>query len=650
MPSAFITWIFAKSIHNSALLGGRYGMGGGVAYSAWYISFLSAATVGYVLRTKYGYKSLPEAINNTYGPLACLLFMFCVLFRLFNEVWSNATVVGQFYGRVGTSGYWGAAWFSVVVPSLYIALGGMRGSLFTDFVQAWGGILILIIVIIALSADSTFDDNIFSFKPNRVQKLNKGGEPGWEPGWILPVAGGLLQGICSYPFFDSVLTDRAFLSTPKTMFVSLVTGGTVAGTFIIFFSSLGTYGAYHSDVFAENCDCTASAATCLDHGLVLAPGRLTATDCAWWAANKKSWGSWGTSAYVGTLLAKNVDEFMQVLMNFIMMTASLSTLDSTFTSIAKLLALEFGGWLRLHGDTRGISAPLRPHDVEHISETHIWLARASIFVLMFTGLCFLGFEKDAMSATTVAGTAIMGIGFPIWTMLIWKTDTGDGKGWRKAPLAFILPLILGWWFGISYYSDGKKDVGENRMTHDNFQFTNYDNTYTCETMHPNYANCMDAAVGAKYGTATKGCTWLTGNVNSGGVQQMGSCISVDASGNALANGEKYSFTVTVVLHYSRFFCSNLVGHLCCLGAMIIGWCIHQFVIPNWTDPVMAKPDSQKEAPGGICSGNEAAIEPPTEANAVESKPDAEPEPEASKTKAVEAEPGAEPEPEAEARA
>jgi len=33
------------------------------------------------------------------------------------------------------------------------------------------------------------------------------------------------------------------------------------------------------------------------------------------------WGSWGTSSYVGTLLAKNVDKVMQTLMNFIMMTA-----------------------------------------------------------------------------------------------------------------------------------------------------------------------------------------------------------------------------------------------------------------------------------------------------------------------------------------
>ena len=50
MPSTFITWIFAKSINNSATLGGRFGLLGGVAYAGWYVSFFAAALVGYQLR------------------------------------------------------------------------------------------------------------------------------------------------------------------------------------------------------------------------------------------------------------------------------------------------------------------------------------------------------------------------------------------------------------------------------------------------------------------------------------------------------------------------------------------------------------------------------------------------------------------------
>ena len=35
MPSAFITWIFAKSINNAAVWGGMFGLWGGVAYAGW---------------------------------------------------------------------------------------------------------------------------------------------------------------------------------------------------------------------------------------------------------------------------------------------------------------------------------------------------------------------------------------------------------------------------------------------------------------------------------------------------------------------------------------------------------------------------------------------------------------------------------------
>ena len=46
----------------------------------------------------------------------------------------------------------------------------------------------------------------------------------------------------SYPFFDPVLTDRAFLTAPSTMLVSFCLAGIVAGLFIFFFGFLGIYG------------------------------------------------------------------------------------------------------------------------------------------------------------------------------------------------------------------------------------------------------------------------------------------------------------------------------------------------------------------------------------------------------------------------
>lgn len=66
--------------------------------AAYYTSFASVAFVVFLMRTRKGYQSLPEAINERYGSLAVLAFGLAVFFRLFQEVWSNALVVAGFYG------------------------------------------------------------------------------------------------------------------------------------------------------------------------------------------------------------------------------------------------------------------------------------------------------------------------------------------------------------------------------------------------------------------------------------------------------------------------------------------------------------------------------------------------------------------------
>ncbi len=52
----------------------------------------------------------------------------------------------------------------------------------------------------------------------------------------------MLQGCLSYPFFDPVLTDRAFLAKPSTMLGAFLLGGVVAALFIFFFGFVGIYG------------------------------------------------------------------------------------------------------------------------------------------------------------------------------------------------------------------------------------------------------------------------------------------------------------------------------------------------------------------------------------------------------------------------
>src|SRR3989337_3838205 len=54
MMSIFISWIFAKSVTNAANLGAAYGIVGGLAYAAYWLSIPLAGAVLYRLGTRYG--------------------------------------------------------------------------------------------------------------------------------------------------------------------------------------------------------------------------------------------------------------------------------------------------------------------------------------------------------------------------------------------------------------------------------------------------------------------------------------------------------------------------------------------------------------------------------------------------------------------
>ena len=96
--SAFISWIFAKSVYNASTLGGKYGISGGWSYAAWWTSFYSSAAVIYKIRSRDGHTSLPEFLNDKYGRGAVILYAGLVAYRLYQEVWSNSMVVADFFG------------------------------------------------------------------------------------------------------------------------------------------------------------------------------------------------------------------------------------------------------------------------------------------------------------------------------------------------------------------------------------------------------------------------------------------------------------------------------------------------------------------------------------------------------------------------
>jgi len=401
MPSAFITWIFAKSINNSANYGTRWGVLGGFTYSGWYFSFFAAAVVGYVLRTRFGYKSLPEAVEKCYGPYAALGFGICLFYRLWNEVWSNTFVVASFYGPIYSPSWWAAAWVSAIAPAIYVIMGGMRSSLTSDVFQAFLGVVFLVVILAIFQSLAPAGTSIASYTP----------EGGWAPDWWGTYLAATLQGWVSYPFHDPVLTDRTFLSRPRVMGISFIVGGVCSMAFIILFSLVGVFAVF------------------------LSGGQLGA-------------GAGESPTYV----AQNLDQASFIFINLVMMTSSMSTLDSTYTSLGKLSALELGGYLGLPGDTRGVRRPLRPGDLEHVSTAHLALARLTIVAMVVAGTVYLYIERRVINATTVSGTVVMGLGPPIWLLLFWKYNSAPGKadGWRKAPLAFVLSLLVGWFFGLAY--------------------------------------------------------------------------------------------------------------------------------------------------------------------------------------------------------
>ena len=417
MPSAFITWIFAKSIYNSAVLAGKYGILGGFSYAAWYVSFWSAALVGYMLRTRHGYSSLIVAVDTLYGPVAAVGFGLALLVRLFNEVWSNTTVVAMFYGERDSAEWWVAVVLSSAVPLSYVLMGGMRSSLTSDVAQALLSIVFLVVVLgvigtryneaIESGAANGTAGSVFSYEPpGGVDDEGEEVPGGWqEGGWTL-LAVGLIQGAWSYPFMDPVLTDRTFLSTPRTMLLSFAVGGAVAFTFIVLFGGIGIYGC--------------SLATPPQAGF----GNPVA-------------------------VAKALGGASEFFITLVMMSSSLSTLDSTFTAAGKCVALEFGGWFKLPGDKRPTRGPLRPNDAEHVGWHHVQLARAGMLLVALLGTLYLATGSEPLAATTATGTTVMGLGPPIFLMLVWQYDEGGKAGWRQSPLAFVFPFLAGVGFGLA---------------------------------------------------------------------------------------------------------------------------------------------------------------------------------------------------------
>lgn len=189
----------------------------------------------YYLRTRHGASTVTEAIRKCYGSLSVLLYLIFIVYRLNFEVWSNTAVVASFFvpnGVIQTDVWWAVCAVAAAAPMIYICMGGFRTSLTTDMLQALLH-LILLCIIVGYS---------FGGMPGGGDKIFTYGADWTLKGGMDLFCVGLLQGFISYPFFDPILMDRTFLSTPKTMVAAFFTAGTLSMVFIWFFGTLGVYG------------------------------------------------------------------------------------------------------------------------------------------------------------------------------------------------------------------------------------------------------------------------------------------------------------------------------------------------------------------------------------------------------------------------
>ncbi|MBA6419334.1 sodium:solute symporter [Pseudomonas sp. 5Ae-yellow] len=331
--SIFISWIFAKSVTNAANLGAEFGLVGGLAYATYWLSIPLCGYVIYRLRRKFGATSMVSFLTSNYGRGAALAFSAAILIRLFNEVWSNTAVVGGYYGDSGSTPFILAALLFTVVTLAYSLRGGLRSSILTDAAQA----AIFIVALVWVLGLVLPNHSMAELSSTSDWAMNAGVD-------LFLVA--CLQ-LFSYPFHDPVLTDRGFISEEKSMLRAFTLAGVLGFVAILAFSLIGVHASLSG---------------------IEASGNVPAA------------------------LAKTMGIGALIVMTLVMISAAGSTLDSTFSSQARLTGRELPA---LAGRNLGQKA----------------IAVGMLAMLIFAVLGNLPMlaGTDILKATTISGTMVIGL-------------------------------------------------------------------------------------------------------------------------------------------------------------------------------------------------------------------------------------------------
>lgn len=336
--SQVTTWIFARSLMNAAILGFYYGLWGTLAYAAYYLSFLTGARIVDSLRFQHGYGSIQLFLSARFGRIGTSCYNFVIGVRLISEVFANLLVIGILFDVAGSTAYIVAILAFAAVTLLYSMLGGLHASLRTDLFQMLVFLVVLGVLLIMAISHSSFSIGDLGFKPFMIN----------DPGPILLMVA-LLQ-VWSYPMHDPVMMDRGFLADRETTRRSFLHAAWISVICIIAFGSLGIFAG-------------ANAAA-------------------------------GES--MNTVLMRILGEMPMLLFSAALVISAMSTLDSTLSSSAKLVAVDM-----------------------KLVEPSLFNGRASMAVFMLLGVAFVFTNnKDLFSAVAVSGTASMYLA-PVIFFSLW---------------------------------------------------------------------------------------------------------------------------------------------------------------------------------------------------------------------------------------
>ncbi|MGH1538459.1 MAG: sodium:solute symporter family transporter [Gammaproteobacteria bacterium] len=322
--SQVTTWIFARSLMNAAILGYFYGLWGTLAYALYYLSFLTGGKIVDELRFQQGFSSVQEFLQARFGRAGVSCYNIVIVIRLVSEVFANLLVIGMLFGIAGSNAYVLAIIAFSAVTLLYSVVGGLHASLKTDVLQMSIFVFVLLMLLSIVLSSGQFSIADLTFKEFQID----------QPGPIL-MAVALLQ-IWSYPMHDPVMMDRGFLADRQTTRKSFFHAAWISIICVIAFGFLGVWaGAHASEGEAMN-----------------------------------------------TVLMRLLGEWPMLLFSTTLVVSAMSTLDSTLSSSAKLVAI----------DMRLVGASVRN-------------GRLIMLIFMLFGLlCVFYGNQDLFSAVAVSGT------------------------------------------------------------------------------------------------------------------------------------------------------------------------------------------------------------------------------------------------------